>query len=55
MSLDGYNVSECGCAPQIVKDAFEAWVAAGMPLDSPLLDRSSPEKIAAFLSLIEDL
>jgi len=42
MSLDGYNVSERGANPQIIVDAFEAWVAAGMPSNSSLLDEKSP-------------
>src|SRR5690348_11941284 len=39
MNLDGYAVSECGPTPQIVIDAFKAWVAAGTPADSPLRDQ----------------
>ena len=36
MSIDGHVVSDCGSTPQSIIDAFEAWVAADMPLDSPL-------------------
>jgi hypothetical protein len=41
MSLDGYKARQGGATPQDIIDAFEAWVAAGMPLGSPVLDLSA--------------
>jgi hypothetical protein len=38
MSLDGFHVSECDINPQVIVDAFYAWVAAGTPANSPLLN-----------------
>jgi hypothetical protein len=49
MSLDGYDVGEVGARPQIIIDAFAAWVAAGMPKNTPMLNRLVP------LSILETL
>jgi hypothetical protein len=37
MKLDGYHAGAVGEAQQTVVDEFEAWIAAGMPPESPLL------------------
>ncbi len=37
MTVDGRRVFASSNDPQDIVDDFEAWVAAGMPLDAPLL------------------
>jgi hypothetical protein len=37
MTLDGYRALTSSKNPQNIVDEFEAWVAAGTPADSPLL------------------
>ena len=55
MSLDGHVVSDCGSTPQSIIDAFEAWVAADMPLGSPLRQWTREKKWASVLSVLDDL
>jgi hypothetical protein len=41
MTLDGYYATAVGKTQQTVVDEFEAWIAAGMPPESPLLKLDS--------------
>jgi hypothetical protein len=49
MSLDGRTATFVGADPQDIVDRFDSWVAAGMPPDPELLNRT-PAKHGASLS-----
>jgi hypothetical protein len=52
MTLDGRHVLASRKTPQDIIDEINAWVAAGMPSDSPLLELAS---IRILLGMDQDL
>jgi hypothetical protein len=47
MSLDGRTATVVAAAPQDVVDRFDGWVAAGMPPDPELLNRTPAKRSAS--------